>query len=555
MSRASRRKLEKAANKTGRGGPRTTKGELLQRLGGTVVNALNRRSFAIARFAPVQTILNELALGSYIADDLGRWWFEDRATTEQTKAQLKGQTTYSGHLRFDQHWASWLTYMLLIDDFLGAPHALKHSLRLLAQSVKRTEPSSRDAAGAMAEMELYLERYTHVSRDHLSALAFTAQIISDIETCEFYEVSQVLALFSEDQIARLMATGETREQTAARLIEMTKTMNRRLAGLPHTGRLTIKEPLKAAKTDGVKVKRGGVEAELTVDEVLALIPLPTLESPKLDGIRGFHEDGAALSRSRTPLPARLIQEWASKYAVELFGLDGEFIVGKPNEEGVYDRTQSFVMSDDKPLPEEGVTFYVFDDFNVEDTKEMRLLSAHRRVTLFNERHPDEPIKLVYLEHNLCHTLEDLLAADTANLEAGYEGSMAALPSGHYKEGYSTLKEAILVKVKRFAEAEGKVVGFEEAMTNTNEATISATGKTKRSKAKAGMKPAGYVGAFLVEYQGQVLRVGPGEFKKPKLKEIFENQASYIGRQLTFKHFPYGAKSKLRMPLAKSIRLD
>jgi len=469
--------------------------------------------------------------------------------------ELKDHTIYEGILRFDQHWASWLMYMMLLDDYIGAPQALKHSLKLLAQAVARKEPSTRDAAGAMAEMELYQERYASVSREHLSALAFTANILSDIETLEFTLPSQVLATTPADQLAKLTAPGETREEVATRLIEMTQTMNRRLAGLPFTGRLTIKEPLKAAKTDGVKVKRNGVEAELTVDEVLALIPLPTLESPKLDGIRGFHEDGVVLSRSRTPLPARLIQTWASKYVAELFGLDGEFVVGKPNEAGVYDRTQSFVMSEDKPLPEEGVTFYVFDDFNVEDTKEMRLLSAHRRVVKFNEAHPDEPIKLVYLEHRLRSTLEELIAADTANLEDGYEGSMAALPSGHYKEGYSTLKEAILVKVKRFVEAEGTIVGFEEAMTNTNPATTSATGKTKRSKAKAGMKPAGTVGAFLVDFEGQVLRVGPGEIKKPKLKELFENQSDYLGLPLTFKHFPYGAKSKLRMPLAKGIRMD
>jgi len=74
MSRAERRRLEKVARKTSKGGPRPTQSELLQRLGGTVVNDLNRRTFAIARFAPIRTILNELALGSYISDDLGRWW-------------------------------------------------------------------------------------------------------------------------------------------------------------------------------------------------------------------------------------------------------------------------------------------------------------------------------------------------------------------------------------------------------------------------------------------------------------------------------------------------
>jgi hypothetical protein len=303
MSRAERRKLEKAARRTGNGGPRASQSELLQRLGGTIVNDLNRRTFAIARFTPIQTLLNELALGSYISDDLGRWWFEDRATTEQTKEQLKNQTTYEGVLRFDQHWASWLMYMMLLDDYLGEAHALKHSLRLLAQAVARKEPSSRDAAGALAEMELYQERYTMVSREHISALAFTANTISDIEMLEFTRPSQVLVMLPDDHLAKLAAPGETREETSTRLIEMTQTMNRRLAGLPFTGRLTIKEPLKAAKTDGVKVKRDGVEAELTVDEVLAMIPLPTLESPKLDGIRGFHEDGVALSRSRTPLPA------------------------------------------------------------------------------------------------------------------------------------------------------------------------------------------------------------------------------------------------------------
>lgn len=54
------------------------------------------------------------------------------------------------------------------------------------------------------------------------------------------------------------------------------------------------------------------------------------------------------------------------------------------------------------------------------------------------------------------------------------------------------------KLKQFSDAEFRIVGWEERMHNGNEATVSETGRTKRSTAKAGKTGRGDLGAFILE---------------------------------------------------------
>ena len=72
-----------------------------------------------------------------------------------------------------------------------------------------------------------------------------------------------------------------------------------------------------------------------------------------------------------------------------------------------------------------------------------------------------------------------------------------LSGSPYKCGRSSLKEGYLLKIKKFTDAEAVVIGYEEMMSNQNEAEKDAFGRTKRSTRADGMVPAGVLGALVV----------------------------------------------------------
>ena len=57
--------------------------------------------------------------------------------------------------------------------------------------------------------------------------------------------------------------------------------------------------------------------------------------------------------------------------------------------------------------------------------------------------------------------------------------MVRTPDSPYKCGRSTEREAWLLKIKRFEDAEAVVLGTYEGMSNMNEAGVDAFGRTKR----------------------------------------------------------------------------
>jgi DNA ligase 1 len=80
---------------------------------------------------------------------------------------------------------------------------------------------------------------------------------------------------------------------------------------------------------------------------------PLMGSPKLDGIRNIVKYGRCKSRTFKDIPSRQAQKLFSDY--EHF--DGELIEGNLSDVDVYNRTQSYIMSE---LKEGDITFNVFD---------------------------------------------------------------------------------------------------------------------------------------------------------------------------------------------------
>lgn len=273
---------------------------------------------------------------------------------------------------------------------------------------------------------------------------------------------------------------------------------------------------------------------------LSVIKFPKLMSPKLDGIRAMSQGGALLSRNLKPIPNKYLQKLFGRKNID--GSDGELILGSPTADDVFRVTSSAVMSDDG---EPSVVYNVFDKFGDEGFAD-RLTNAALNVSGIN---------MVIVPHTLVHDIEEMLALEVQFIAQGYEGGMLRDPSGRYKQGRATIKENLLLKLKRFKHSEGIITGFEEEMENTNEKTLSSNGKAKRSHHKAGMVPKGTLGAFLVidVSTGIEFSVASGTLTDPEKQDIWNNRKKFLNKIIRYKHFPKGVKTKPRFPTYEGIR--
>jgi len=266
-------------------------------------------------------------------------------------------------------------------------------------------------------------------------------------------------------------------------------------------------------------------------------------SPKYDGIRCTVKSGYTMSRTFKLLPSYQVQEEFKRYE----HCDGELVEGQPNDPGVYNRTQSFVMSEDKPGD---IKFFVFDYTHPDALS----LPFHERFKLLDSTLGDpRPENVILVEQVEVDDEESLLAYEERVLALGFEGLILRSPVGIYKQGRATWKEGIIYKLKRFQDDEATIIGFEEAMTNTNEQKRDALGYAERSTSKEGMVPAGTLGKFIVTFRGQEITVAPGAFDHASRKKIWDDRDNFLGKILKFRHFTHGVKEKPRFPRAIGFR--
>jgi DNA ligase-1 len=296
----------------------------------------------------------------------------------------------------------------------------------------------------------------------------------------------------------------------------------------------IKQPLLAPGED-----------PLSYSDYFKKLQYPLLASPKYDGIRCISTPGICYSRTMKMLPSLQVQDLFSD---PLFaGFDGELIEGSPYDIDVYNRTQSHVMSVDKPG---NMSFFVFDTVHPEYIDlpfYERLEVVQNRIQLL--RRAD----IVFVPHVEVNDYDELIAYENKTLELGFEGIMMRNPIGEYKQGRATFRQNIIYKLKRFKDAEAKVIGFNEQMTNNNVLEEDERGYAKRSSSKDGLSPAGTLGNFVCEHQGQIITVAPGAFDHAHRKLIWDNQNQYEGKLLKFRYFAHGIKDLPRFPRALGWR--
>lgn len=279
---------------------------------------------------------------------------------------------------------------------------------------------------------------------------------------------------------------------------------------------------------------------------LSKLRFPLVASPKIDGIRCVIRGGKALTRSLKPVPNRWVRTLLENKLLE--GMDGELVNARDPMN--FQATTSAVMSHDG---EPAFIFYVFDhvDHNF-DHFAFRLQVALHNVCEARQA----GLNFVCLvPHVTISTPEELLVYETQCLAQGYEGVMLRSAEGSYKRGRSTLKEGGLVKLKRFTDDEAVIVGFEERMHNTNEATTNELGRTQRSSAIAGKVGRGDLGAFVCKTKtGVEFTCGSGltDAQRSDFWKL-NTRMNLLGRMIKFKHLEHGAKDAPRHPVFIGLR--
>lgn len=268
-------------------------------------------------------------------------------------------------------------------------------------------------------------------------------------------------------------------------------------------------------------------ATIESQEDMELIRYPAIVSPKYDGVRGLSEDdGLPYSRKGEDFANVQFYGAIKDYKRFLANKDFEIVVGLATAKNVFTKTNGFLASDDAPLPEP-LTFYIFDELTrTESFKPMTLPEIQ-----------NQKVNLVRVPQHIVNNSEELLEIEEFYVKLGYEGVMVrGANSGKYKNGRASMKSQELMKFKRFEDAEGEIIGFEEQMTNNNVATKDAFGRTKRSSSKANKTPNGHMGKMLVKTDrfSEIVKIGTGKgLTKALRKAIWENQSEYVGRTITF----------------------
>lgn len=304
------------------------------------------------------------------------------------------------------------------------------------------------------------------------------------------------------------------------------------------------------------------------------LTFPVMVSPKLDGIRCIIRDSQPWTRSlKKPVPNKHIQATLSG----LPDLDGELLYGDPCAPSCCANSQSVVMSASKPELEDGWRFHIFD-YASDDFQSLPFVVRYDRARQWIDEiaklAPDHTSigRLVIVEHKVLHNMDEVDEELNRLLELGHEGLMIRSPEGPYKWGRSTAKEGILVKLKKWEDAEGIIVAVHEEMENKNEAKINALGKQERSSHKANKIGKGILGKYTVRtYMSPDFRFGldkknvPGavavEFDlgaaanstRDERAAAWETAQERVGKIVTFKYQYTTGVEAPRCPVFKLIR--
>ena len=226
---------------------------------------------------------------------------------------------------------------------------------------------------------------------------------------------------------------------------------------------------------------------------------------------------------------KLIEEWGTGFI-----LDGELLADDCSYEDVYKETTKRVKN--KNEIKTGIHFTVFDVLEIEEFENLECKTKYydrlmKLLTLQTQTEVDSKIRFIKPLYR-GSDIEKLLSLLEIYKEKGAEGLMVNLVDSIYE----FKRSKTLLKVKVMQTADLKIIGFEEGQG----------------------KHTGKLGAILVEYKNNIVRVGSG-FSDAEREYIWDNQQDYINNIAEVQYFEETKNKEgglsLRFPVWKHIRRD
>lgn len=276
-----------------------------------------------------------------------------------------------------------------------------------------------------------------------------------------------------------------------------------------------------------------------------------LASPKIDGIRVIcHPLLGPVTRSLEPVPNNYIRNYLNH--PKFRWLDGEVVLNWQDPK-TFNKTQSAVMSYEGTPSFE---YRVFDHIEAGNLCGfgIRLNDAASLVFNMQDDHVHMAPHIEMPSHERFQMYEEM------QVSLGFEGIMLRDKRAKYKFGRSTWKEGGLIKVKRFEDAEGQIIGWAPLERNGNEAYLDNLGMQKRTAHQANMViDKTMLGKFELlvlngEFQGKTVRCGSGLTEAERI-EYCQKIDSFIANKqvVTFKYQAHGSKDAPRIPIFKGLR--
>jgi DNA ligase-1 len=274
---------------------------------------------------------------------------------------------------------------------------------------------------------------------------------------------------------------------------------------------------------------------------------PVLATPKIDGIRALKVKDQLFSRTFKPIPNVVARKELERILPN--GSDGELCFG-----ATFQSATSAVMTASF-VPPQGTKFrYYWFDY-VEQYVDVPYQERMKQMKEKAEQLDLESsvVEIIPLYPIVIRNKLELDAYESACLSDGYEGVMIRAPNGKYKNGRSTLKEGLLLKIKQSVDDEALVIDTEELQHNQNEAEVDALGNKKRSSHKENKVSGGVLGALVSKTKdGIEFKIGTG-FTAQMRSDLWKDRKSLIGKWVKYKYMPAGVKEAPRHPVFLGFR--
>jgi DNA ligase-1 len=207
------------------------------------------------------------------------------------------------------------------------------------------------------------------------------------------------------------------------------------------------------------------------DESKLAFPLGV--QPKIDGVRGLTTEGSLTGRS--------LKKHKNKYATKFFStpeyrfLDGELAAGDERDPELCRKTSRALSTiEGEPF----LLWHVFD-FVGASVVGGEYLERYNYLCQYitHEQSQGRCQNARVVPMHICNNLDELLHMDNLWLSEGYEGTIIRNLTASHKQGRSTVNKGELLRIKRFIDAEARVLSIEEGNRNDNEAQTNELGRT------------------------------------------------------------------------------